>query len=283
MINIRQITSSDLEFAASLTAIEGWATEQLEDFAGFLRYDPGGCLFAEEDSVPIGICVGTPYKTSGFLGELIVVEAARGRGVGSKLMQHTIDYLHGRGIENILLDGVPAAVPLYERFGFRKVCRSLRFSGQVEGQAHTSCVRPMRSDDLAALCALDCAAFGEDRSFFLERRFALYPDLSKVLVVDGEIVGFVMGRRRQDIIGVGPWFVDPAFDNPGVLLQSVAAQAQTLELSLGVLKTNTRAVKTIKSLGLVERPDPPWRMVSGNSAQLGAADALYAVGSAAKG
>ena len=67
------------------------------------------------------------YGASGFVGELIVVKEKRGRGIGRQLLQHAIAYLHSRGVQNVLLDAPPAAVPLCERLGFRPVCRSLRF------------------------------------------------------------------------------------------------------------------------------------------------------------
>ena len=128
---IRVMQAADLDFAASLTAAEGWGSETRVELEGSFGYDPGGCLLAEEDAERIGMCVATPYGESGFVGELIVAPSARQRGVGRALLDHAINYLQGRGLASILLDGVPAAVPLYERAGFRRVCRSMRFGGRL--------------------------------------------------------------------------------------------------------------------------------------------------------
>jgi ribosomal protein S18 acetylase RimI-like enzyme len=281
-MNIRPMTLSDLEFAATLTAHEGWLAETKEDFEGFLLYDPNGCFVAEENGERIGICVATAYGESGFLGELIVRNAARGRGVGTQLMQHAIAYLSRRGVRGIYLDGVEAAIPLYERLGFRKVCRSLRFSGRVRGARYLE-VRAMTPTHLAAVAEMDHAAFGADRSFFLRRRLSLHPHLCRVLEAEGRVRGFVTGRARVDLISVGPWVVPSRLAQPDQLLQALAAEGDSLDLALGVLEVNARAVKTIQDLGLAQRPHPPWRMVLGSSASLGSSEEVYAIGSAAKG
>jgi ribosomal protein S18 acetylase RimI-like enzyme len=281
-MNIRPMISSDLGFAATLTADEGWLSETKEDFEGFLLYDPNGCFVAEENGDRIGMCVATAYGESGFLGELIVRKDRRGRGIGTRLMQHALAYLSHRGVRSIYLDGVESAIPLYERLGFRKVCRSLRFSGKVRG-AHYSGVRAMTLVDLAVVAEMDRGAFGADRSFFLQRRLSLHPHLCKVLESEGRIKGFVTGRVRVDLISVGPWVVQSPVARPGRLLEALAAEGEGLNLAVGVLEVNSHAVKTIQDLGLAQRPHPPWRMVLGPSANLRMRDEAYAIGSPAKG
>lgn len=282
VMNIRQMMPSDLEFAAGLTAGEGWLTETREDFEGFLLNDPNGCFVGEDNGDRIGMCVATAYGESGFLGELIVRYNMRRRGVGTRLMQHAIAYLTQRGVRSIFLDGVEVAISLYERLGFRKVCRSHRFSGKVRGIRYPW-VRKMTLADLAAVTELDYAAFGADRTFFLRRRLFLHPHLCKVLESGGRIVGFIMGRARAGLVSVGPWVVQSGVAQPDQLLAALAAEKDDLNLVVGVLEVNTRAVQTIQALGLVQGPHPPWRMVLGPPASLGESAEAYTIGSAAKG
>jgi ribosomal protein S18 acetylase RimI-like enzyme len=281
-MNIRPMVSSDVEFAATLTAHEGWLTETKEDFEGFLLYDPNGCFVAEENRDRIGMCVATAYGESGFLGELIVRNDARGRGVGTQLMQHAIAYLSHRGVRNIYLDGVEGAIPLYERLGFRKVCRSLRFSGKLRGDRYPW-IRAMTPADLAVVTEMDRGVFGADRSFFLQRRLSLHPQLCQVLEVEGQIRGFIMGRARADLVSAGPWVVPSHVARPDQLLAGLAAVGDGPDLALGVLEVNSHAVKMMQDLDLSQRPHPPWRMVLGASASLGSSEEAYAIGSAAKG
>ncbi len=284
---------ADLDFAAACTAAEGWATQTRAEFEGYLTHDARGCLIAQVAGQPAGICVATWYGAAGCLGELIVTPRMRGRGIGRQLVEHALEYLRSRGALSVFLDGVLAAVPLYERIGFQKVCRSLRFrrAGRSEPSGESRqilprsdrCVRPMQSRDLDRVCEMDAPAFGAGRRFLIERRLCVYPDLCWVAESGGELEGFILGRRGNGLAALGPWLVRPGAEQPGDLVASAAAQVAPLDVSLGVLETNTQAIELVRSLGFVETQDPPWRMVWGKPSQLGSSPQLFAIGSAAQG
>ena len=84
---------ADLEFAASLTKIEGWHSETLLEIQSFFEFDPQGCFIYEKDGNPVGMCIATAYHQTGFIGELIVAKPFRGQGIAHKLMQAAIQYL----------------------------------------------------------------------------------------------------------------------------------------------------------------------------------------------
>ena len=279
---IRPMEPADLDFAASCTAAEGWATETRVELEGLFAHDPRGCLLAEVEGRRAGICVATGYDAFAFVGELIVAKELRGRGVGRALLEHAIAYLEGRGLRSVCLDGVPAAVPLYERLGFRRVCRSLRFSGRVRGGLRPQ-VRRLRAEDLPAVQALDRQAFGADRAFFLRRRLEVYPELGWALEAGDGIAGFILGRRGRGVVAAGPWVVRPEVARPADLLESLTAAAGEIDLSVGVLESNAAAVATLRALGLAERVEPPWRMVRGPAVAPAGQALAYAIGSAAKG
>jgi ribosomal protein S18 acetylase RimI-like enzyme len=236
-MHIRTMRASDLDFAAALTAAEGWRSETRAEFEAFFAYDPAGCFIAEVAGRRVAMCVATRYLGFGFVGELIVVEDMRGQGLGRRLLEDAISYLHAHSAGMVLLDGVPAALSLYERVGFRRICRSFRFIGPLRGQPHPG-VRVMHASDMPAVAALDQAAFGADRRFFLERRLALYPELCWVLEEREEVVGFIMGRYGRGGISAGPWIVRPGLPQPERLLQSFALAAPGVDLVVGALDNN---------------------------------------------
>ncbi len=285
-MKIRSMQSRDLDFAAQCTETEGWTGETRLEFEGFYAHDPAGCFIAEHDSQKIAIGVATYYGEYAFVGELIVAKEWRGRGIGRQMLEHAIAYLRQCSAKNILLDGVVRAVTLYERAGFRKICRSLRFSGHLPGRQHPH-VRAMRAEDLPAVCALDRQVFVADRSFFLKRRLAVFSELCKVYEQGGKIAGFIFGRRSDGpqgpAISAGPWVVTAGVEHPQYLLESLAFELPGCLLRLGVLESNTNAATLLRGTGFAEHPEPPWRMLLGNEAGLGLSTECYAIGSPAKG
>jgi len=281
-MHIREMTAADLDFAADCTSREGWSSETRFEFEGFLAHDPHGCFLAVEHGTRIGICVATPYGAAGFVGLLIVSAPHRNRGVGRGLVEHAIGYLSAQSADSVFLDGVPQAVPLYERLGFRKVCRSLRLVSTVRGTADSD-VTPMVREDLNAVGLLDREAFGADRSTFLRRRLESYPDLCRVLWRGSEMAGFIMGRRVAQIVSVGPWVMRPGAARPEALLANVAVPTEDLSVHVGTLETSTAAAALLHALGFVPREDPPWRMVRGPWHDLASSPRLFAIGSPAKG
>jgi ribosomal protein S18 acetylase RimI-like enzyme len=281
-LTIRPMHPGDLTFAVELTSAEGWVSEDNQTFEGFYQHDPNGFILAEQARKPLGICIATSYGSSGFIGELIVHPDARGIGIGTVLLIHAVNYLHQCRTRTIYLDGVPKAIPLYERNGFHKVYRSYRLSGTLIGKTNPQ-VRAMQVNDLPAVCDLDRQAFGADRGFFLARRLSIFPELSQVLQNDIRIVGFIMGRRGQGWVVAGPRVVAPDVVNPLPLLESLADVVGQVSISIGILSSNTQALETVHSLGFTENPNSPWRMALGPDNDLGASNQCIAVGSAAKG
>jgi ribosomal protein S18 acetylase RimI-like enzyme len=95
------MTLADLDFTAECTDCEGWYSQIRDVFDGFFKSDPYGCFVVEANRKRIGIGVATSYKASGFIGELIVDKNLRGHGIGRKLLDHIIHYLHNKRCRSI--------------------------------------------------------------------------------------------------------------------------------------------------------------------------------------
>jgi ribosomal protein S18 acetylase RimI-like enzyme len=104
-------------------------------YASFLRSqladDETVVLVAEQDGAVVGYVYAALEPMSwkelrgpaGFVHDLVVEPAARGRGIGTALMRGAFDWLEGRGAPRVLL-GTAArnldAQRLFERLGFRR-------------------------------------------------------------------------------------------------------------------------------------------------------------------
>lgn len=281
-LSVRLMTPEDIGFAIERIREAGWASQSRDVFAAFLDHDPGGCFVAEAGNERVGICVATRYRDNAFIGELVVRRDRRILGAGRRLLHQALDYLDGQGIRDIFLDGDLNAVPYYEAVGFKKIRRSLRFRGGIRGKFHPD-VRPLRPADLDGICVRDLEFFGDDRSFFLRRFAALYPELVLVREDDEGICAYIMAKPGQELLAVGPWADWRPGENSIHLLEHLAAASGAGVFRIGVMESNETAAALIRSCaGLAETPYC-WFMGRGESRRLGSHPALYAIGSGAKG
>ncbi|MBW6473542.1 MAG: GNAT family N-acetyltransferase [Anaerolineaceae bacterium] len=274
---------ADLEFAASLTKQEGWQSETFLELQSFFEYDPQGCFIYEKDGSPVGMCIATVYQQSGFIGELIVAKPFRGQGIGRALMQAAVQYLQNKQIHAIFLDGVQKAIPLYKELGFISICRSLRFFGQIQAEESPD-VRTMNAEDLQEVIQLDTQTFGDDRSFFLNKRWQNYPDLTLVWRQNKQIAGYLFGRvGLGGWVTAGPWvnLIDQSADL--TLLSHFQAKIGNQPFSIGILENRKSIIPQIVMAGLQPRSDPPTRMSLGIGSNFGDNDHCFAIGSPAKG
>jgi len=279
---VRKMLENDLDFVLKCVADEGWLGETLYSFQSFRKYDAKGCLIAEEEGQRIGICVAVSYGKCGFLGELIIVKNKRNCGFGGRLLDAGIHHLKKLGGRSIYLDGVTPAVPLYKRFGFKHLCKSLRFIGRIQSKTYSH-VRPMIVSDLDVLASIDLESFGADRKHYLASRLMHYPKLCKTITVNNEVAGYIMGLFGKGVVSIGPWLVSENVERPLDLLESLAMETGDYKLRIGILESNEKAACALRSFdGLIET-EPSWRMVLGEDAGLGDSKRLFAIGSAAKG
>ena len=274
------MTKADLDFALGLTSKEGWSSTKT-DFEELLAFDAHGCFIGEENREKVGMVCAITYGEFGTIGNLIVIDEYRGRGLGAMLMEHAMSYLCRIGALEMYLDGVQAAVSLYERLGFKKICRSLRLSGIIAGKSSRK-VRPMRELDFDEVLAIDRKHFKADRSFFLKSCHEKNPRLCKVLEVDNKIAGYILGSPRERSARIGPWVMDSHLNKAVELVKSFAVETENQMIQLGVLESNVPAVQLIKKIGFTET-SYSWRMARGKPESIEFSKGLYSIHSPARG
>lgn len=200
------LRKDDIDFAASLTAGEGWYYTPRE-LEVMLRLDPEGS-FVYEDGERLGISTSVTYGRTGVLGHLVVSKKGRGRKIGESLLRSAIEYMVGKGVDSILLYATLEAMSLYQRHGFTPrdelYCVHLNLQHKVGPARSRDCV-PMRRDDISEVAEIDRKMFGDDRSSLLRILYDEGPDHAFKLERDGRIVGFVMARHDHIGYDLGPW------------------------------------------------------------------------------
>ncbi|TFG30336.1 GNAT family N-acetyltransferase [Candidatus Thorarchaeota archaeon] len=271
---------SDLDFALNLTTLEGW-TSTMHDFEELLHFNPEGSFIGEVGGEPIGMVCTVNYGEFGFIGNLIVRGMYRGQNFGKTLMEEAMKHLLDSGTKSLLLDGVPEAVSLYEQLGFGRIAKSLRMESIIAGQS-SEFVRQMVQEDIDKISVIDTGCFGGHREKFLQMRFLSFPEYCKILEIDEEIQGFIMGSRGTSSTRIGPWVMNnhsPISEN---LLLALAESGSGSPLKIGVLETNNEALNILRKHGFRET-SYSWRMLYGENTEATLSDHLYAICCPARG
>jgi len=97
----------------------------VEERTGTPSYDPTLWLLATEGGRPAGALTGSVLGDRGWVGDLGVLAAYRGRGVGTALLRRSLDTFWRRGLRQVVLsvDADNQATALYERVGLMVVSR----------------------------------------------------------------------------------------------------------------------------------------------------------------
>jgi ribosomal protein S18 acetylase RimI-like enzyme len=123
-MQITSFTPADIHPFLAMARDEGWISTRRE-LAFLLERSPDGCLVCHEGEKPVGFVTAVPHGNSGWIGNLLVGAAARGKGIGSALFMRAKEILQNKGIATIWLTASTAGRPIYERNGFQ-VCDQVR-------------------------------------------------------------------------------------------------------------------------------------------------------------
>jgi len=246
MMKIRRMTIDDLPLGLRLTRQAGW--NQIEaDWRRFLSMEPDGCFVAEMDGSPLGTTTTCVFDSVAWIAMVLVEKSVRGRGIGTGLLKHAIDYLKERNVKTIRLDATPAGRPIYEKLGFVPEYELARYEGisqKSEVRLLTSDLRPLTCD----IIDFDRRMTGTNREKMLARLFEKFPELVRVVRRDNQVQGYVAGRPGANATQVGPCI---ATGSAGVsLLSDARSRCVGKSVFLDVPLDNAGAVKMAEAAQL---------------------------------
>ncbi len=276
---IRRMNPDDIDFAISQTSREGWGVPR-ESFELCLAHDPDGAFIMQCGQESIGMVTATCYLETAWIGHLIVVPQHRYQGLGAALMDHVIQHIKSKNIENILLDADPPGVKLYKRLGFSHVTDSLRYAGQVHISSLDNRPQRIQTEDIPGIVEFDSQHFGDDRRrmlpLLLQHATAAY-----VIKEEQNISGYGLSWSQESSVRLGPIVAkDQTIAN-----LIVAAITQSFDdattFAVGVPATNTEAVMLYESFRMKQTPASFRMMLSANVRS--PSDKIYAIASGAFG
>jgi GNAT superfamily N-acetyltransferase len=201
-IAIRTMSRRDVPFGMALKDHAGWNQTEA-DWLRLLAMEPEGCFVAQWDGLPAGTAVTTMLGGVGWISMVLVEEAVRGRGIGTRLVEHAVTHLQRRAATAVRLDATSLGRPVYEKLGFVPEYEVARWEGgREEGEKGTrgeeetaltflpfspSPLLPFSSSSLPAVAELDRQVTGTDRTRLIEYLYRQWPEAMRAVRVRGEL------------------------------------------------------------------------------------------------
>jgi GNAT superfamily N-acetyltransferase len=236
---LRPMDAGDLAATHRLAQQMSWP-HRLEDCAQLFGLGAGTvAVDAAGNTVGVGMRWGFG-RDAGTIGMMLVAPERQGRGIGRALMTALIAELEPRAL---MLNATAEGRGLYEKLGFIPIGLVRQHQARLAERpaippAPAVPLRRAVPADHAALCALDAAVFGADRSALVSRLLAI----GEAWLVDGtpQPAGFTILRLFGRGMMIGP-IVAPGEDEaialvaaaaravpPGVLRVDIPAYAERL-------------------------------------------------------
>jgi ribosomal protein S18 acetylase RimI-like enzyme len=202
----------DIAAFLALAAAEKWVAEPWE-FEFLLTEFPQGCFVARGDNGETkGFVTSLRHERSGWIGNLIVNPAYRGKGIGELLFKKVLDTLLDNGVETVWLTASKSGMPLYRKFGFTGIDTIVRWNGR--GRQRFSGQETLATDDNvdSFLNGIDCRAWGDQRTALI----AVTASRGTVLQQEA---GFVVVQQCGNSRQLGP-FSAPGYSTADTLLKA---------------------------------------------------------------
>ncbi len=203
MFQVQTMSTEDFAFAVHLTDTMSWRLAA-EDFQWMTTLEPDGCFVLRDDGERVGVATTIRFGPIGWLGNVIVREDQRGRGAGSHLVQHALDYLTIHGVQTIGLYAYQNRIPFYQRLGFAYDSEYLVLTGHADPPLEQGGLRAATIQDDRAILELDHRCFGASRRKVLMALLHEPENACYVSQHEDAVQGFVVAKGYADMAEVGP-------------------------------------------------------------------------------
>jgi predicted N-acetyltransferase YhbS len=278
-MRIRVMTKQDIPAGLRLNTLSGW-NQTSADWKRFLVSSPRGCFVMEDANMVVGTAATICYENRfAWIGMVLVDPEYRKQGIGTQLLNKTIEHLDHANISTIKLDATPLGKPLYTKLGFINEFEIERWilkrpPGTISTRPSTP-LAPLTADQQQGIFTLDRKCFGADRSFLLRSLCEQAPELAITAWQDGMPQCFAYGRHGLFADHLGPCMATSRVAAEKLLSEFLARSSRDI-LIIDCIKSNPGVVESLAALGFVPSR-PLTRMVRGPNAYPGRPDSLWAI------
>jgi GNAT superfamily N-acetyltransferase len=243
------MTATDIPLGLKLARQAGW--NQIEtDWRRFLTMQPDGCFVGELDGTAVATTAAFIFGGVAWIAMVIVDIDSRRKGVATTLLKHALDFLDERGVKTVRLDATAAGQPVYEKLGFVPEYALSRYMGTVKPSPKPSALilPPTIGRQLKAIAAFDRRMTATPREKMLARLFEESPEITRALYRDGQVAGYVTGRRGANATLIGPC-IATVYAGP-ILLNDAFGRCVGQPVFIDVPRDNAPALEIVENSGL---------------------------------
>ena len=252
VFHVRSMSVKDLEFAVQITGKMGWDLVD-EDFKFMMELEPEGCFVALHDSERIGLATTVSFGKIGWFGNLVVNENYRNKGIGSLLVTHSMNYLHGKNVETVGLYAYENRIHFYTRIGFKCDSDFTVMKGKGFPSAPDLNVKKADGHDVKKIIEYDKSCFGGSRRKLLEPILLDSDNLCFVAVEGNMVSGYVVAKIYRGVAELGPFVCSPDQDDLAIgLLKTMFNRLSGLQVSLFLPSKETPIINMLKGNGFTE-------------------------------
>jgi GNAT superfamily N-acetyltransferase len=252
-LSMRDARDDDLAAIAALRESVGWsAHEWALDFV--LNAPEARCFVVEEPGGEVvAVGSGVAYGEVGVVGNMLVAQRHRRRGIGRAILDRILADLRRRRARSLELYATADGRPLYAAAGFRPIAPGSRVElPRSAALVVDPSLRVEEATDADEIAAYDAPRFGGDRGGLLAFMGA---DRSRPMLVarrEGRVVGFAW--LRIDDARLGPFVADGPDVAAALVASAFDRRPDASVLVFNLPMSNAEGVAWLATLGV--RPDP---------------------------
>jgi N-acetylglutamate synthase-like GNAT family acetyltransferase len=252
MLHAEKMKADDFPFAVQLANTMNW-NMTVDDFKFIMNLEPQGCFVQFHGNQRVGIATTISFEKAGWFGNFIVKDDSRGKGAGTLLLEHALNYLKSKNAETIGLYAYPQLVKFYQRFGFEPHSDFLVLKGKAAIPAAQETLREAEKGDMAEIVDLDGKCFGANRKKLLEQILLNKRNFCVVSTEKNKITGYVAAKVYEEMAEVGPLICHANRQEAAVsLLKSIFSRLNGLDVFIYVPKKENLLLAKLGKMGLKE-------------------------------
>jgi len=252
MFHVEKIKTDDFPFAVQLANTMNW-NMTVEDFKFMAKLEPKGCFVQFHGNERLGIVTTVSFEKAGWFGNFILKEDARGKGAGTLLLKHAIDYLKSNGAETIGLYSYPQLVKFYQRFGFEPDIDFSVLKGKAASPKTQETFRAVKKSDIPEIIDLDCKCFGANREKLLKPILLNTGIFCYLSTENNKITGYVAAKVYDKMAEVGPLICHAnRQEEAALLLKNILSRLNGLDVFIYISKKEKSLCNMLCEMGFKE-------------------------------